>query len=213
MNVLNTFFDQVYVITCLNCDERREYIQQHLKNNRIKFNTILSWDKNVFSEGDVCAAQKSLISSHIRAILDAKINGFNKILICEDDAFFPDNFDQEFTKFIKDLPEDWDFLQLGNQFWAEHWVRKNKEKENLYRFYWGTGSHGIGINKSVFDITINLFQTYKEYTDKMYYELFSNTKCYCPEKFLIDALSENSHLNYFDSKQIFKSTMNHKKFI
>jgi len=205
------FFDKIYVITCTSCQDRRNYIENHLNDKHIKFQFVESWDKSIFSESDVCAAQKSLISSHIRCILDAKIHRFNNILICEDDAYFVDNFESELTKFVGVLPEDWDFIQLGNQIWATHWLRRVQLKENLYRFFWGTGSHGICIKQSVYDDVIEIFQTYKSNTDIMYYELFENKKCYCPENFLIDALSENSHLNYIDHKQIFKSTMNHKK--
>lgn len=210
---INKFFNRVYVITCNNLIDRQIYIKNHFSKNNIKFEFVESWDKYIFSDGDVCAAQKSLISSHIRCILDAKIHKLNNILICEDDAYFVENFESEFNKFINILPEDWDYIQLGNQIWAAHWLRRTKIKENLYRFFWGTGSHGVGIKQSVFDETIKMLQTYKSNSDIMYYELFKNKNCYCSENFLIDALSENSHLNYIDKKQIFKSTMNHKKLI
>jgi GR25 family glycosyltransferase involved in LPS biosynthesis len=169
------------------------------------FEFINAWDKSIFSPGKRNSAQRSLLTTHIRCILDAKVNRYNKTLICEDDVNFRDDLHNLFVDFLKVLPDDWDYLQFGNQFWATHWLTREKIKDNLYRFFWGTGSHCIGINSKVYNDTLKELETFYEHTDFIYYRLFKNHKCYCPELFLADAISDTSHMDHHEDKQIFKS--------
>jgi GR25 family glycosyltransferase involved in LPS biosynthesis len=143
-------------------------------------------------------------------IRHAKLHSYKKILICEDDVLFIDSVKTEFDKFIKNVPCDWSFLQLGNQFWATHWLERNKIIDNLYEFKWGTGSHCIGINNLIFNEAIQTLETYENPVDLLYYSLFKIYPAYCPDNFFADALSKNDHLNYNNSKEIFPSTIFHK---
>jgi len=44
----------------------------------------------------------------------------------------------------------------------------------------------------------------------MYYKLYSELNCYSPKNFLADALSKNDHVNHYDTKYVFDSTIVHK---
>jgi hypothetical protein len=57
---------------------------------------------------------------------------------------------------------------------------------------------------------IEFFLKYNNPTDFMYYNLFDKLKCYCPENFFADALSKNNHLNHYNFKYVFDSTIDHK---
>jgi len=208
--MFNTFFDKVYVITCKNLHERQVYIKNHFKNNSINFDFFVSIDKNLLTDSNISNSEKSLSLSHLNCIINAKLNGYKSILICEDDVNFSENLNENFGEFVKILPNDWNFIQLGNQFWATHWLIRTFISDNLYEFKWGTGSHCIGINSNVYDLAIEELQNLNGPVDIMYYNLFAKCKCYCPEIFIADALSENNHLNFYDSKYIFKSTIFHK---
>jgi len=210
---INIFFDKIYVITCLNNIERQRYIIKHFDDNNIKFEFRHCIDHSFFNDNLKISAQNiSLIQSHRQCILESKLNNYNKILICEDDVSFITSVNDSFETFIKTLPNDWYFLQLGNQFGEtiNKFLSRQKIKENLYRFFWGTGSHCIGINNIAYDMcTENLFST-EEPIDFLYYKLFEKYNCYCPKDFLADGLSENPYRIQDNSKILFKSTLNHK---
>lgn len=210
-STLNNFFDKIYVITCLNFNDRQFHIKNHFAKNLINFEFFISVDKNVLTNnGKISSTEKSLALSHLNCVINAKLNGYKSILICEDDVVFDESLNANFEKFLNVLPHDWNFIQLGNQFWTTHWLQRKFISENLYEFKWGTGSHCVGINSNIYDYVINDFKNLNDPSDIMYYNLFSKYKCYCPELFLADALSKSDQLNYPDKKYIFKSTIHHK---
>lgn len=211
--MINNFFDKIYVISCLDNVDRHQYIIKHFNDNNIKFEFKPSIDHNFFKNDRKISAQNiSLIQSHRQCILESKLNCYKRILICEDDVNFVEFVYEVFSEFIKVLPEDWHFLQLGNQSGEtiEKFLFRKKIKDNLYKFLWGTGSHCIGINSNIYDVCINNLFSENEPIDFLYYKLFEKYNCYCPKIFLADGLSENSYRIQDNSKILFKSTLNHK---
>lgn len=211
MNILNTFYDKIFVITCYNFTERQNYIIDHFRKHNIDFEFYISTDKKLFTNDSLSNSEKSLINSHLNCVKTSYIRGYKNVLICEDDLNFIDTVNESFQSFINIVPNDWSYLQLGNQFWAKHWLRRRFVQENLYKFEWGTGSHCVSINSSIFKETIKRMEFFDTAVDRIYYDLFVKHGCYCPDQFLADALSRNDHLGYHNSKFIFDSTINHKK--
>lgn len=211
MNILNQYFDKIFVITCHDFIERQNYIKEHFNKNNISFEFYISTDKKLFVNDSLSNSERSLINSHLNCVKTANIRGYNRILICEDDVNFIDNLEGLFKDFIDIVPNDWYYLQLGNQFWAKHWLRRRFVKQNLYKFEWGTGSHCIAINSSAYEMSIKRMEFFDTAVDTIYYDLFQKNGCYCPDQFLADALSKNDHLGYHDPKFIFISTILHKK--
>ncbi len=209
INLINKFFEKVYVITCKDFTDRQNYIKKHFSKFNIKFEFYCSTSPSLLISNCISKSELSLLNSHLNCIINSKLNGYKNVLICEDDVEFIDDLYEQFYKFYKILPNDWDLMQLGNQFWATHWLKREYIDDNLYRFLWGTGSHCIGINQKSYDDIIQVFTEYSDPTDFMYYKLFNTLKCYCPEHFLVDSLSKNNHLNHFNSKYVFDSTINH----
>jgi GR25 family glycosyltransferase involved in LPS biosynthesis len=207
---LNDFFDKIYIITCDESSDRRNYIQSHFDHFDIRFQFVKSWKKAIFADSTrSSASNRSLTSGCIKCVWDAKINRFGRILICEDDVCLIEDYEHKFNNFINILPDDWDFMQLGNQFWATHWLVRNKIKDNLYKFLWGTGAHCIGIKNSAYDPLLESLEKFALPLDFLYYELYKTKNCYCPESFIADALSNQAHLNYHSEKYKFKSTISH----
>jgi len=206
---MNKYFDKIYVITCSKCENRQPYIIEHFKKVNLNFEFVYSLDNSNFEDGPISSTMKSLIYGHIKCINDACLNNFEKILICEDDINFVDNVNEKFNQFISLIDNNWNFLQLGNQFWATQYLSREKIKENLYRFIWGTGSHCIGIHKSVYGDCVKSMSKYDECIDFMYYKLFQKYIAYCPEDFLADALSDSNHLECFNENFKFKSEIKH----
>ena len=57
--------------------------------------------------------------SHIRILEQALMDGMDQrgevLLVLEDDALFPDDFDERTARFLEAVPHDWDQLYLGGQ--------------------------------------------------------------------------------------------------
>jgi GR25 family glycosyltransferase involved in LPS biosynthesis len=209
-STINIFFDKIYVITCNSFFDRQSYIKDHFYKNNIEFDFFVSIDHKLLSADVISSTEKSLSLSHLNCVINAKLNGYKSIMICEDDINFVDNIEENFNDFIKNIPLDWNFLQIGNQIWAEKWLKRKYISENLYKFEWGTGSHCIGINSNSYDLLINNFKKLDVPVDFMYYKLYSELNCYSPKNSLADALSKNDHVNHYDTKYVFDSTIVHK---
>jgi hypothetical protein len=208
--MVNSLFQKVYVITCDPFVARQTYIRQHFAQNNIQFEFRSATQTNTIKSNTISESETSLVLAHLHCVIDAKLNCYDQILICEDDVELCDGFDQKLDSFIEQVPVDWQFLQLGNQYWATHWLTRDYIKPNLYRFRWGTGSHCVAIKNTAYDNSISILSKLSSPVDLLYYELFSKLNCYCPEKFLADALSKNDHLQHSDKKYIFDSSIIHK---
>jgi hypothetical protein len=206
---MNTFFNKIYVITCRKCEYRHPTLIKHFKDCGLQFEFKYSLCSDTFTNGPISPTAKSLIYGHLKCIEDAVVNDLDRILICEDDVNFVADVSLKFYDFLKSVPSDWGYLQLGNQFWATKYLTRHQIKPNLYQFVWGTGSHCIALNKKVFNETHHELSRYDTPTDFVYYNLFKKYPTYCPENFLADALSTNDHLNHFDNKFKFPSEIQH----
>jgi len=208
--MMNKFFDKVYVITCEHFRDRHQYIKKHFADLRIDFDFVISLDKSCFPDTPtLSSSERSVLYGHSYCLRHARLSGYERILICEDDVAFVEDLDARLERFVDVAPDDWHYLQLGNQFWASHWLTREKIAENLYRFRWGTGCHCVAVRNNIFDFTIKRFNLFDLAADLIYYNLFTRFNCYCPEEFLADALSSNAHLGYSDKKHIFESRIHH----
>lgn len=61
-------------------------------------------------------AEKSLLMKHIWIIEDMYINGYDSILVLEDDALLTDNFVEKFNVYKNELPHNWDVAWVGSCF-------------------------------------------------------------------------------------------------
>ena len=113
MTSINSFFDKVYVITCDSFFDRHVYIKEHFHKNNIKFQFYVSIDNTLLINSVISSTEMSLSLSHLHCVIDAKLNGYKSILICEDDIQFVSNVEEKFVQFIKGLPTNWNFLQIG----------------------------------------------------------------------------------------------------
>ena len=208
--MIGDFFDKVYVITCNSSTDRQKYISEHFYDQKIPFEFMSAIDKQyLLPKEGISGSEVSLKLTYTQCIQTAKLNNYEKILICEDDVAFPKDYNKNFDSFLKLLPTDWDFLHLGSQPCAlSNWVIRNKISENLYKFVWGMGAHCVGIKNTSYDAVINNLLNTKDPLDTALFVMYEKFNAYCPEEW-IDALSEVTHLRHLlDTKDILK-----KKFV
>lgn len=114
------------------------------------------WTKNGFKEGRKLyektniqnVSQLGCVLAHNRAILDAMKNGYNNILILEDDIYLDDKFFEKVENIFNNIPK-WDILYFGAS--QKKWEGINLNNKNVYYNANNTlGTFAYGLNKSLF---------------------------------------------------------------
>jgi hypothetical protein len=135
-NLINNFFDKIYVINLSYSVERKKSMIEQFEKYNIK-NAIFieATDKNTLNFEELiekkmwqclqncvskCTCRDSLGDgnialniSHYKIYLDIIENDYNKCLILEDDCVFSDEM-YNFNDIETYIPEDWELLYLGN---------------------------------------------------------------------------------------------------
>lgn len=144
---VNDFFDKVYVINLDRRADRLDTISNSLNSLGIAFEKFKAVDgiESGLSGIQGCA------TSHRNVIQDAISNGYENILVLEDDALFLNGFAEEFSKHINRIPDNWDMVYLGASG-----IRKESDTRGLVKILDCNSSHAIGISKSIFQELINV---------------------------------------------------------
>jgi hypothetical protein len=114
-------------------------------------------------------------------VLDAKLNGHEKIAIWEDDGIL--NADQTIMEnFFNHLPEDWESLYMANASWniGIYDTRTAVVNSHVNRITWGTGSGFNAIRHRVFDEFMTNSNRFCHPIDYTYYDIFNRLKSYSP---------------------------------
>lgn len=124
---INEYFDKVY---CINLDKRKDRwleIQEEFQKNEIeveRFSAIegnpMGWKHVLEDQGKLNHIKKQsfigaagCMASHVNLWKTAKKNGYDNILIVEDDCIFRENLQQLFSQRISEVPNNWDLLYFG----------------------------------------------------------------------------------------------------
>lgn len=202
--MINSIVDKVFVITTLNSN-RVDYIKNHLNENDIKFDFFIAPEKLIITDniivkdgGDVSSknhkASISLTSAYTSIVEISRINNFKKICVIEDDSFFTKNWIQKINIFFKNIPNDWDILNLG--YHPLHDTDTIKQKYNDYvniPLNWHHTTHCMMLKNTSFNEFLNLINHWK-YTipiDYIFNEIYKNKKfkCFFPSEKIIHQLS------------------------
>lgn len=131
-DILNSFFDKIYVITLRRAIERQEAIKKELAGlnysffygkDKADFTTQELEEKDIYNEalaqkhhrhgkalstGMVCCSW-----SHALVYEDVVKNNYNKVLIMEDDVRIDEKKIELLPQIFAELPQDWELLYLG----------------------------------------------------------------------------------------------------
>ena len=186
----------MYCISVLNDYKRRKYaIEQFLKYD-INYEFVSAIDpKYVSQQTDLLSKEEiSLCLMNKLCIENSKINGYSSIVIMEDDFKFNDGWLETFFDFQNHLPDDWDFLYMGQSNQWRGISDKQVVSVNNYvdRIKYGCGAHFIAIRETIYDICCNLIGELDNRVDICYWNIMkddTNYNCYSPKVNLADSIS------------------------
>ena len=157
---VNDVFDQVYVLNLKKDTEKLSTITQKLTQLEIDFKVFEAVNGDELEDIQNENGERGLTEnkyalgcgiSHRNIWIDAKTNGYEKILILEDDVCFVPNFEVHFQR-IREL-KDWKMLYLGATQYEWHGI---EYFEGFYSAKETLGTFAYGIDCSVY---IDLLET------------------------------------------------------
>jgi GR25 family glycosyltransferase involved in LPS biosynthesis len=227
MNVLNKYFDKIYVITAKQHQNRICYIKKLFKNENIIFDFHYAVDVDYLNKqilkdyveyiesinnSPVVPPSMYCISatiSHLQILNSFKYSDYSNVLIFEDDVYFADNYQEKLELFINNVPNDWDILNLGQNYtFKQNQVSFLSEHVNILKNMYGVHSYAFSKNKinhfcNKFNNTIYLPYALDSLLIQSYQ---TDYKAYAPSNFLIGALSEhNQDKNFIKTNECFPS--------
>lgn len=155
---LNEYFDHIY---CLNLDRRSdkwETVNRRFLELKINVERLSAVDGNLIPDYVLQQYEKinkyavGCILSHYKIIEDAKNNKYNRILILEDDVLFIENFNDNFTKFISQIKNDWKLLYLGA---SQHEWNGINVSRGYYLSKNCDGTFAYAVDNSIYDQILN----------------------------------------------------------
>jgi GR25 family glycosyltransferase involved in LPS biosynthesis len=156
---INKFFDNIYCINLDNRKDRWDNISKRFTDRNIFVNRFSAINKPENS-------RLGCIMSHISIIEDAKKNGYDRILVFEDDCDFLDTFDSNILTKL----DDWELFYFGYNSHKEMLVENGLV--NINNCY---STHAIAYNESIYDFILDAYYSNKiDILDVWYSENIQN---------------------------------------
>jgi GR25 family glycosyltransferase involved in LPS biosynthesis len=154
---VNDYFDKVVVINLDRRQDRMDKLDPQLKKLGIEYERHSAVDGKAIGVTPLIAGTMS----HVEVL---KKYRDQKILILEDDAYFVEDFNEQFKTVMQTLPEDWDIFYLGALL-PKNVGKVTPVNENWYRQVMTNGSHAYCVNPAKMDYFIEKLDGYEWYID------------------------------------------------
>ena len=168
------FFDRVIVINVPRRTDRLEQFDKEAKRIGFEYEVHPAMDGKFLGMDPIVAGRLS----HIEVL--RKIKPDEKVLICEDDAKFREDFNEVFDEYMADLPTNWDIFYLGaikneTQPVNKHWVKQVVS----------TGTQAYCVNPAKVDLFIQIAREFDQWIDVAYRLWADRTKAYITQPNLV----------------------------
>jgi GR25 family glycosyltransferase involved in LPS biosynthesis len=161
------FFDRIIVINLERRTDRLEQFDKEAKRIGFEYEVHPAMDGKFLGMDPIVAGRLS----HIEVL--RKIKPDEKVLICEDDALFREDFNEAFDEYMTDLPKNWDIFYLGaikneTRPVNKHWVRQIVS----------TGAQAYCVNPAKVDLFIQIAREFEQWIDVAYRLWADRTNAY-----------------------------------
>lgn len=198
-NILNSFVDNIY---CINLQRRKDKLthimEQFKKIDLDSFQIIKAVDGQKLKDNLPIKRKGEIgcLRSHLIVLQDAIDRKYDKIAIFEDDVIFCDDFKSRFDYYIKNVPDDWDIMYLGNDFP----IILNPVimvKKMIYRVWKSKGCFAMILNNKngLFQKIIDISKNEEKTIDSCIEFLFPQLKCYTFIPFFVKISDIKSDIN------------------
>ena len=157
----------------------------------IEFDWVISPPSaSLFNNGHITTSEMSVALGQISVINNARLNGYNKIAIWEDDGVLTAT-SNEIKSFIDEIPDKWDFLYLGNANWTDKfWPPIVKEYSlHVNKVYRANGCSFIGINSQIYNEILFKLNKLDRASDFKFNDLYERGNTYGPKKYFSNTIS------------------------
>lgn len=118
MNILNQFFNKIYVITSYPTQNRLNDLVFFFNNECIQYELIVAPKKKYFGDYNdeklwLGKGNFSLLSANESIFLKESFVKSNTFCVLEDDVFFDLKYKEKLNMFFEYLPNTWNILNLG----------------------------------------------------------------------------------------------------
>ncbi len=166
----NEYFDNIYCLHLERRADRGTEIRGEFKKHKINADIMPAVDgddllyvpkinPNSIDKRPISGGDMGCIMSHRGICKTAKGMKQKDYLVFEDDAEFHPNFNNLFSQFIKQVPEDWDMIYLG----GSHKPYGNESQgllplsENVGRVTLTYTSHAVAFKNTIYDDLIEIW--------------------------------------------------------
>lgn len=167
---------------CINLNRRierwermQDKFQQHGIHSVRRFAAVDGTTTTIPSNWPGTPGAYGCLLSHLEVVREARRLGLESILIFEDDVVFDDQFEQKFSDYIRQLPDDWDMLFFG----ALHKDELVKVSEHVGRMTESNSTYACVLRNTIFDAFIDLNSKANEVLDMNSLVLQKQFNCYC----------------------------------
>jgi GR25 family glycosyltransferase involved in LPS biosynthesis len=144
---INDIVDKVYCINLEKRIDRWTSAQKQFYQNDISVSRFEAIDGNTLNKyPSLARGAAGCLESHLLIINDAILNQYNSIAIFEDDVFFVENFNEKFSTFYSQVPEDWQFIYFANNKFN---ATVEKISDNVEKICNGWSTHAMMLRGKV----------------------------------------------------------------
>ena len=163
MNVLNKYFNKVYVISSYATHSRLSDLLPFLDKENIKYELIISPKKKYFKpDYNITLANEgnqSLTSANESIFLKESYLKSESFCILEDDIWFDINYKEKLNLFFTGMSNDWEILNLGYHPHTPISFNDNLSYYKLKRDVEIVGTHFVAYKNNVINYTLEKIES------------------------------------------------------
>lgn len=175
---LNKYFDKIFVINLDRRPDRYEDFKKEMSKYGIenveRFSAI---DGSTISTNDVplLTGEIGVLLSHLEIIKKCKEEGYDNVLIMEDDVCFSEEI-LKLEEYMSSVPSDWDFIYFGgNHVYGQPPKFIN---EKVLKLNFTVALQCVAINNTMFDVIEVVLPKLRKQVDSYYAEFHRNFNAY-----------------------------------
>ena len=167
---------------CINLERRSDRwarmqakFAQHGINNVARFQAFDGLHLTIPASWDDFPGSYACLMSHLAVIEDAFKNKSSSVLIIEDDVAFHPDLNSLFSKYIKELPADWDMLYFG----ALHGEPPIPVTQHITKLTHSLSTYAYALKHTIYEAFIDLNRQALTVLDENTRALQKQFNCYC----------------------------------